>query len=490
MAGNGALTTRRWARRGLLLGGVAGAGAGAYAALRTRPAETEADLHLLYTPAAMQHGVDRNPIIVIPGLLGSRLRDPASGRIVWGAFEGVAADPGTAEGARLVALPFTDATQNLVAADGVLEQVQLRVAGIPVALRAYAEILSTLGLGGYRDSALGLAGRVDYGEDHFTCFQFAYDWRQDNVRNAQRLMEFMRDRRAYVQAEYARRFGMRDHPVKFDVVAHSMGGLVARYAMLFGDADLPEDGSLPRPGFAGAELMARLIQIGTPNGGSLDALRVLVDGRDFGQPIVPRYSPAILGTFASVYQLLPRAQSRPVVQGDAALDLHDPLVWRRMGWGLAGTGLEADLRTLMPDMPGDAERRRLALTLQARLLRRARAFAAAMDQPAPPPPGTELMLVAGDSMPTAQRYTAGPDGRLALLSAGPGDGVVLRDSVLLDQRQGQHPRPPQVMSPMGFRRALFLPREHLEITRDATFRNNILFWLLEEQRGAESTTRG
>lgn len=475
-----------WTRRGALLGGVAGAAA--YAALQTRPAETEADLHLLYTPAAMHHGLDRNPIIVIPGLLGSRLRDPASGRIVWGAFDGGAADPGTAEGARLVALPFTDSMQtpgSHVTADGVLERVSLRVAGIPVALRAYAEILSTLGLGGYRDEALGLAGRVDYGRDHFTCFQFSYDWRQDNVRNAQRLMEFMRDRRAYVQAEYARRYGMRDHPVKFDVVAHSMGGLVARYAMLFGEADLPTDGSLPRPNFAGAELMARLIQIGTPNGGSLDAWRILVDGRDFGQPIVPRYSPAILGTFASIYQLLPRARARPALMGDAALDPHDPALWQRMGWGLAARGLESDLATLMPDVPTAEERARLALALQSRLLHRARAFAAAMDQPAAPPPGTELMLVAGDSMPTALRYAVSPsDGRFTTIATGPGDGVVLRDSVLLDGRQGQEPRPPRVMSPMGFERALFLPREHLEITRDATFRDNILFWLLEEERRA------
>ncbi len=472
----------RWMRRGLLLGGVAGAAA--YAALKTRPPDTEPDLHLLYTPAAMHHGVDRNPIIVIPGLLGSRLRDPASGRIVWGAFDGVAADPGTPEGARLVALPFTDATQSRVTPDGVLDRVQLRVAGIPVALRAYAEILSTLGLGGYRDEALGLAGRVNYGNDHFTCFQFSYDWRQDNVRNAQRLMAFMREKRDFVQAEYARRYGMRNHPVKFDVVAHSMGGLVARYAMLFGEADLPADGTLPRPNFAGAELMARLIQIGTPNGGSLDALRVLVEGRDFGQPIVPRYSQAILGTFASVYQLLPRAWSRPLVQGDSALDLHDPAVWQRLGWGLAGAGLDADLATLMPDVASLAERRSLALALQARLLHRARAFAAAMEQPAAPPPGTELMLVAGDSMPTLLRAAVGADGRLMPLATGPGDGVVLRDSVLLDQRQGREPRPPRVMSPMGFERALFLPREHLEITRDATFRDNILFWLLEEQRGA------
>jgi hypothetical protein len=472
----------RWMRRGLLLGGVAGAAA--YAALKTRPPDTEPDLHLLYTPAAMHHGVDRNPIIVIPGLLGSRLRDPASGRIVWGAFDGVAADPGTPEGARLVALPFTDATQSRVTPDGVLEHVQIRVAGIPLALRAYAEILSTLGLGGYRDEALGLAGRVNYGNDHFTCFQFSYDWRQDNVRNAQRLMEFMREKRDFVQAEYARRYGMRNHPVKFDVVAHSMGGLVARYAMLFGEADLPADGTLPRPSFAGAELMARLIQIGTPNGGSLDALRVLVEGRDFGQPIVPRYSQAILGTFASVYQLLPRAWSRPLVQGEAVLDLHDPAVWQRLGWGLAGAGLDADLATLMPDVASVAERRSLALALQARLLHRARAFAAAMEQPAAPPPGTELMLVAGDSMPTLLRAAVGADGRLMPVATGPGDGVVLRDSVLLDQRQGQDPRPPRVMSPMGFHRALFLPREHLEITRDATFRDNILFWLLEEQRAA------
>jgi hypothetical protein len=38
------------------------------------------------------------------------------------------------------------------------------------------------------------------------------------------------------------------------------------------------------------------------------------------------------------------------------------------------------------------------------------------------------------------------------------------------------------MTPMDIQRALFLPREHLEITRDPTFRNNILYWLLDEPR--------
>ena len=48
-----------------------------------------------------------------------------------------------------------------------------------------------------------------------------------------------------MQGEYARRYGVRDAPVKFDIVAHSMGGIVARYAMMYGGADLPADGSLP-----------------------------------------------------------------------------------------------------------------------------------------------------------------------------------------------------------------------------------------------------
>ncbi len=473
-------------RRSLLFG-AAGLAATA-AALGGCAQEPMVDLGMLYSVAAMHHGIDRNPVIVIPGLLGSRLRDPASQRIVWGAFDGNAADPTTMDGARLVALPFTDMTTPGagVTPDGVLDRIRIRVAGIPITLQAYAEILSTLGVGGYRDEALGLAGQVDYGNDHFTCFQFAYDWRQDNVVNARNLMAFMKEKRAYVQAEYARRYGVRDAQVKFDIVAHSMGGLVARYAMLYGGTDLPADGSLPPVTWEGAAYMGRLIQVGTPNGGSLDGFRVLVDGRDFGTPIVPRYTPSILGSFPSLYQLLPRQRARGVVLAGSpgvSLDLHDPAVWQRMGWGLAAPGIEADLATLMPGVPNAEDRRRFAMALQARLLHRARAFAAAMDRKVEQPPGTELMLVAGDAIQTAERMSVNPEtGRLSAWRTAAGDGTVLRDSVLLDFRQGQDDRAPFVNSPMGFRRALFLPREHLDITRDTTFRNNILFWLLEEPR--------
>ncbi|MEM8636894.1 MAG: hypothetical protein AAGF33_18155, partial [Pseudomonadota bacterium] len=52
----------------------------------------QADLNQIYERSAQYHLPDRNPVIVIPGILGSQLVDDASGRTVWGAFRGTYAD--------------------------------------------------------------------------------------------------------------------------------------------------------------------------------------------------------------------------------------------------------------------------------------------------------------------------------------------------------------------------------------------------------------
>ncbi len=160
---------------------------------------------LLYSPAAQHHGPDRNPIIAIPGILGSRLRDPATGVLAWGALEAGAADPQDPEGARQIALPigadqaFTDLRDDIVP-NGVLEKLHVLLGVVALDIQVYAGVLATLGAGGYRDESLGLGGAVDYGDDHFACFQFDYDWRRDNVENARRLRDFIEEKRAYVQA--------------------------------------------------------------------------------------------------------------------------------------------------------------------------------------------------------------------------------------------------------------------------------------------------
>ncbi len=449
------------------------------------------DFALLYTPAARHHGPDRNPIIAIPGILGSKLRDPATGTLAWGAFEGGAADPGRPAGARLIALPI-DALRSLaelrdeLTPSGVLDRVRIELAGVPIDIQAYAGILATLGAGGYRDESLGLAGEVDYGDDHFTCFQFDYDWRRDNVENAQRLHAFIEAKRELLRREYAKRYGIANADVRFDVVAHSMGGLLARYYLMYGAQDLPADGSPPKLTWEGARRVDRVILVGTPNAGSAEALVQLVDGRKIG-PLLPTYSPAVLGTFPAIYQLLPRARHAAVVwEGGAARpveDLFDPELWVRNRWGLADPAQSEALAELLPREPSADRRREIALAFQRRALERARAFHAALDRrDAVPPRRLDLRLVAGDATPTPARLAVSrATGRVSVIGLAPGDGTVTRASALLDERAAE-PFRPGLDSPLAFRQVLFLPESHLGLTRSGVFRDNVLWWLLEEPR--------
>jgi len=147
---------------------------------------------------------------------------------VWGAFTGKHADPGTARGARLAALPMQEGAslsslQDSVRPNGAPGEIETSVLGLPVTLDAHVDILRTLGIGGYRDEDIKFQD-IDYGSDHFTCFQFDYDWRRGNAENTRRLRAFVQEKRAYIQREYEKRFGVKDYDMKFDIMAHSMGG--------------------------------------------------------------------------------------------------------------------------------------------------------------------------------------------------------------------------------------------------------------------------
>ena len=444
------------------------------------------DLGGLYNRAAEFDDATRNPVIVIPGVLGSKLVDRESGRIVWGAFSGDYANPGELDGARLLALPMAKGVplaelRDGVAPDGVLDSVRIRLIGLPLESQAYLYILKTLGVGGYRDESLGQAGAVMYRPGHFTCFQFPYDWRRDNVENARALRAFMLEKRAYVQAELWRRYGVRRDDLKFDVIAHSMGGLLLRYFLEYGDADLPADGSTPRPTWAGAPLVSRAVFVATPNAGSAEALANLVEGVSFSW-LLPRYEPAVIGTFPSLYQLLPRARHRPVLDADGApLDPLDAATWQRFGWGLAAPDADAALQLLLPDVADRAERRAIALDQLAKSLARARRFHAALDVPSAPPPGLSLHLFAGDAEPTPAALAVDPAGRLSVARSAPGDGTVLRTSAIMDERETGEWRP-GVVSPIAWTDLTFLFADHLALTRDPAFTDNILYRLLESPR--------
>ena len=446
------------------------------------------DLGRLYNQAARHHHEFRNPAIVIPGILGSRLKDPASGRTVWGAFGGGAANPQKPDGALLASLPmrrgasFSELRDEVVP-DGVLSTLKVKMAGLPFQLKAYFQILLTLGAGGYKDET-AYSDTIDYGSDHFTCFQFDYDWRRDNVENVRRLHEFILEKRAYVLEERRKRYGNVDPDLRFDLIAHSMGGLLVRYLLRYGAVDLPADGSLPPLTWAGSELVERAVLVATPNAGALEALVQLVEGRKFG-PLTPRYEAALIGTFPALYQLLPRARHGALVDGSdrrQKLDFMDPELWQTMEWGLADPEQDRVLQLLLPEAEDAAERRRIALDHQRKSLERAAQFHAALDLPAAPPAGTDLYILAGDAVETPQ--TAAVDratGELRVSGHGPGDGTVLRTSALMDERVGR-PWSPELQSPIEWRQVSFMFRDHLGMTRDPAFSDNVLYLLLEDPR--------
>ncbi len=443
----------------------------------------------LYNRAAQFDDETRNPVIVIPGVLGSALRDQETERVVWGAFRGRYANPRRPEGARLVALPIAEGVplhelRDGVEPEGVLDRVRVSILGLPVEQHAYLYILRTLGVGGYRDEDLGRAG-VDYGPDHFTCFQFPYDWRRDNAENARRLHEFILEKKAYVAAEFEKRYGRKDREIKFDVVAHSMGGLLLRYYLRYGSAPLPDDGSLPPVTWVGARHVERAVLIATPNAGSVEALADLVNGSRFAF-LLPRYDAGLLGTMPALYQLLPRTRHRPVVDRadptGAAIDVFDLREWEAMGWGLASPGQDEVLRKLLPEVEEAEGRRRIALDHLRKALARAGQFQAALDVPVSPPDGLSLYLFAGDADRTpAVAEVDRATGKVKIRESGPGDGTVLRSSAIMDERVGGE-WAPVVVSPIGWANVTFVFSDHLDMTRDPAFTDNVLYRLLEAPR--------
>jgi hypothetical protein len=446
------------------------------------------DLGGLYDRAAQADDSERNPVIVIPGILGSKLYDERSDRVVWGAFAGLYANPMTADGARLVALPMREGAPLAELTDGVvprgvLDRVRVSVLGLPFEQQAYLYILATLGVGGYRDQTLGSSGVVRYSAGHFTCFQFDYDWRRDNAENARRLGEFIAEKKAYVEAELRRRYGRIDRPVKFNVIAHSMGGLLLRYYLRYGSEPLRSDGALPPITWAGAADVEKAVLVATPNAGSVQAFRQLVDGASFSF-ILPTYPPAVLGTMPSIYELLPRTRHQAIVEpsGDP-IDVFDPGVWERHGWGLLSPSQDAVLRQLLPDAPTASDRRRIAVDHLRKVLARARQFQAALDVPASPPAGLSLYLFAGDAEKTPAVVEASEDG-VRVRAYGPGDETVLRTSAVMDERVGREWRP-GLVTPVDWSGVTFVVGDHLAVTRNPSFTDNVLYRLLEAPRAME-----
>ena len=452
-----------------------------------------ADIAAIYNRSAQTIGAERNPVIVIPGILGSTLVEEPSGRVVWGAFVHGAVDTDFPEGARVFSLPMQKGVplsqlRDDVKPDGVLETLEADVGIVRVAaLEPYKGIIRSLDAGRYVDRDIVAAkmkresgGGVDYAGLHTTCYQFDYDWRRDISENAARLHELIGHASDFASRQ--RKDGTR---AKVDIVAHSMGGLVALYYLKYGKDPLPDDGSVPTLTWAGAANVEQVIIVGTPSAGSVLSLKQLIDGVNYAA-ITPTYSPAILGTMPSIYQLMTRSRHRTVVDaasGEPVGDLFDVATWKKYGWGLAASKPDRTLAWMLPDA-SEEERRAIALDHLDKCLKKAKQLHEALDRPAKAPKGLELHLIAGDVVKTPAVLAADAStGRISVREMAPGDGTVTRASVLLDERlDGRWS--PRLRSPLRWNSVRFLPQDHIGLTDNAVFTDDVLYLLLEKPRHA------
>lgn len=452
----------------------------------------EPDLQLTYNKEAASQTPFRNPVIVIPGILGSKLKNLQDDRVVWGAFISGAADPQNDEGLRLITAPYlypdgSYTNWSYVVPDGALEEIKLQLLGIPLKVKAYAQIIEALSIGGYREKQLGSANSALYGDAPYTAFQFDYDWRLSNAENAKKLFYFVQEVREQTSAVYETRYGIPGADIKVDIVAHSMGGLVARYMLRYGEQGLPADGSDPILDWSGSLGVERVIIVGTPNAGSVSAIEELVKGKNFGWPFLPYYNQAVLGSFASLYQLMPRDRHKTIVDenGAAISSLFDIATWEKYQWGLLNPEMDKTYARLFPEIGSAEERRVIARHTLAHHLREAERFTRALDIPSAAPERLLFDLVLGDVDQTTRKVGYDTNKKsFTTLEEVPGDGTVPRYSALMDEREDGNLDiwTPRLRSPIDFDNVMILPHNHIGLTQSKVFIDNMLYWLLVEPR--------
>ena len=440
----------------------------------------------LQEKAIAYQGPYRNPVIIVHGFLGSNLVDKKSGQNIWGKFSGKDGYGISDEKMRALAIPMEmhKPLKNLkddTIPAGALNTVEVKIFGMTFKENAYLNLVNALHAGGYQ-----LEGRpLDPGKSYYTLFQFSYDWRRDLQENAAKLEEFIIKKRKYLQKEYETLYGIKNYDIQFDLIGHSMGGLISRYLLRYGSAELPEENETPNITWAGSKYVDRVIILGTPNAGYLDTLLEMQKGTT-----MPPFPPALIGTWMTYYQMLPAPSTRSVLykhDKSKAVDIFDFQTWVKMKWGLANPNQEEVFKILFPNVKDPDQRRLIALDHLKKCLDRAKRFIRAMNVPAVPPSDVKLYLVLGNAVKTTRlAYADEETGELTVPEPdkngkgggyGPGDGKVLATSAMYDMRAGAKTWVPFFYGPIAWNSIIQLRAAHMGITTDPAFKDNILFLL-------------
>ena len=258
----------------------------------------------------------KRPVIIIPGILGSELVNSETKERVW-----INLSSAKSDGLSLPISPNLAENRDKIVATRIIERA--KVSNFLPEVSIYEALIQAMErYGGYTkgdwENPDGTGGLDKY-------YVFAYDWRRDNVENARLLIRKIE--------ELKQKIG--DADLRFNVIAHSMGGLVARYAAMYGDTDLPTDRTKPAPDWRGAAHFNKIFMFGTPNEGSMATLELLLKGYRVGGFEVDVLNREAAFTAPAVFQLLPHSNAARFYDEELNLlnvDLYDPETWKEYGW--------------------------------------------------------------------------------------------------------------------------------------------------------------
>lgn len=439
--------------------------------------------------ASQYEGPLRNPVIVIHGLLGAKISDH-KGNTVWGRFS--PAQMASGKYFKDLAHPMKKGVplphlKNQTYPSGLLEQSEIRILGVQFVLDNYDILLNSLKHAGYVPEQKSL----NPGKHYPTLFVFYYDWRRDISENAALLDQFIKNKKAMLQKQYRAMYGTeRNYNIQFDLVGHSMGGLVARYYLRYGGKILPDTmQKLPEPDWAGAKHIDKAIIIGTPNAGYADTLLEMTRGLRLVSGS-PAYPPALLGTFLSYYEMLPAQENGLVREKETGviIDLLNINTWIKYKWGLADPEQDKWLEKLLPELKTKAERRAVALDHLHKALIKAKLFRQALSYPsAQMPAGVSLWLIAGNSVLTNAGMVVDKKGNITVLEQAAGDGKITFSSACQDQRAGGIWYP-YMVTPIHWNAIYPVPGGHMGIMNSGFF-DAILRHILLDLRISENTKR-
>ncbi len=438
------------------------------AALLAACAAGRPDFQRLYPTQAAKR--ERVPVILIPGVLGSRLARADTGMELW---------PGGTRRlltSRYLNLALRIDPETLEPLDDGLVASGLFDAA--AGQDFYGRIVSDLTtVGGYQ---LSRAGKPN-AEEKARLYVFTYDWRQDNVATVRKLDELIEQIR-------------RDHDdpaLRVDVIAHSMGGLIVRYFERYGTDDVLDGNSFPVTG-AGAAKIRRIVLLGTPNQGSVTGIHSFLNGYRVGLSRLPTEG---IATMPALYQLFPHPQVSWIATTRGTplkRDLFDVEVWRRFEWSV----FDRHVRRRIEREPGVWPKQKVFERWFEKQLERARRFVWSLNVPTGDVELVEPLVFGGDCVPTPARLVVEevegdsvtrlrPEQILRPvrgvdyegLMYEPGDGKVTKASLL--GRQEVDPSVPRhEYANIEFDRAFFVCEDHTALTGNVNFIDNLLHHLL------------